>query len=185
MSSFITIFIIAISVSLDALAVSVAGGIKSRHAQWKDAVKVGLFFGGFQAVMPLIGWLMGNTLRSLLVSVSGWIAFILLALIGLNMIKEAIWGDEADDAKTKRLLDTKTLLFMSVATSIDALVVGITLSLVGLPLLVSVSIIGLTTFVISICGFMFGKKLGSFFTGKIEIVGGLGLIGIGLKLLLG
>ena len=184
MSSFVTIFIIAVSLSLDALAVSVAGGIKSRHASWKDAVKVGIFFGGFQAGMPLLGWLMGVGLRSLLVNVSGWIAFVLLSLIGLHMIKEALTADNEDDKKIKSLLHTKVLLLMAVATSIDALVVGVTLSLVGLPLLVSVAVIGITTFVISVLGFQFGKKLGSFFTGKIEIVGGLGLIGIGLKILL-
>jgi putative Mn2+ efflux pump MntP len=182
MGSFITIFIIAVSLALDAFAVSVAGGIRSQQSQWKDAVKIGLYFGGFQAIMPLIGWVMGNSFRSLVMNASGWIAFILLSIIGLKMIKEALSND--DDKEPKSLLNSRTLLLMAIATSIDALVVGITLSLIGLPLLVSISVIGVITFALSVFGFLFGKKLGSFFAGKIEIVGGIALIGIGLKLLL-
>lgn len=181
MAAFVTIFIIAVSVALDALAVSVAGGIRSKRATIKDALKIGLYFGVFQGVMPLIGWFMGSTFRGAVVGVSGWIAFGLLTLIGLKMIKEAF---DDEDKDTKSLLDNKTLLLMAVATSIDALVVGVTLSLVGLPLIVSVLVIAAVTFILSALGFIFGKKLGSFFTGKIEIVGGLALIGIGLKILI-
>jgi putative Mn2+ efflux pump MntP len=185
MGSLITIFIIAVSLALDAFAVSVAGGIRSQQSHWKDALKIGLYFGGFQAVMPLIGWVMGNSFRSLVMNASGWIAFVLLSIIGLKMIKEALFDNADDeDKEQKSLLNSRTLLLMAIATSIDALVVGITLSLIGLPLLVSVVIIGIITFGLSVFGFLFGKKLGSFFAGKIEIVGGIALIGIGLKLLL-
>ncbi|MDB5181657.1 MAG: rane protein yebN [Candidatus Saccharibacteria bacterium] len=169
---------------MDAFAVSVAGGIKSRQSKWRDAVKIGLYFGGFQAAMPLIGWVMGNSLRGFVMNFSGWIAFILLTIIGLKMIKEALVDDDEDDKEQKSLLNSRTLLLMAIATSIDALVVGITLSLIGLPLLVSVAIIGIVTFVLSVLGFQFGKKLGAFFAGKIEIVGGIALIAIGVKLLL-
>jgi putative Mn2+ efflux pump MntP len=182
MSPFITIFIIAVSVSLDAFAVSIIGGVKARRSSWHDALKVGLFFGGFQAVMPLIGWLMGATLRSNVESVSGWIAFILLAVIGLKMIIDAL-KKEDNSSKQKNLLNTKTLLLMSIATSIDALVVGVSLSLIGLPLLVSVLIIGITTFAFSVVGFRFGESLGKLFSNKIELVGGLALICIGINLL--
>jgi putative Mn2+ efflux pump MntP len=182
MGSFITIFIIAVSLAMDAFAVSVAGGIKSQQSKLKDAIKIGLYFGVFQGVMPLIGWVMGNTFRGLVMGASGWIAFILLSLIGLKMIKEAI--ADGEDTHAKSLLNSKTLLLMAVATSIDALVVGITLSLIGLPLIVSVLIIAIITFALSVLGFLFGKKLGSFFAGKIEILGGVALIGIGLKILL-
>jgi putative Mn2+ efflux pump MntP len=183
MGSFITILIIAVSLAMDAFAVSVAGGIKSQQSKWKDAIKVGLYFGGFQAAMPLIGWVMGNSLRGLVMNASGWIAFILLTVIGLKMIKESMADDE-NDKDSKSLLNSRTLLFMAIATSIDALVVGITLSLIGLPLLVSVAIIGIVTFALSVFGFQFGKKLGAFFAGKIEIFGGIALIAIGIKLLL-
>lgn len=183
MTALITIFIIAVSVSLDAFAVSIVGGIKAKRSSWNDALKVGLFFGGFQAIMPLVGWLMGATLRSTVTSISGWIAFILLALIGVKMIIDALREDDSS-TKQKSLLNTKTLFIMSVATSIDALVIGVSLSLVGLPLLVSILIIGITTFAFSVVGFRFGETLGKLFSNKIEIVGGLALIAIGMNLLL-
>jgi putative Mn2+ efflux pump MntP len=182
MGSLITILIIAVSVSLDAFAVSIVGGVKARKSGWNDALKVGLFFGGFQAFMPLLGWLMGATLRTTITSISGWVAFALLSLIGLKMIVDALKTSEKD-TKQKNLLKTKTLLLMSIATSIDALVVGVSLSLVGLPLLVSVLIIGITTFLFSVVGFRFGESLGKLFSNKVEIVGGLALICIGLNLL--
>lgn len=182
MDSYLTIFIIAVSLALDSFTVSIAGGIKSQGARLKDLVKVGLYFGGFQAFMPLIGWLMGNSLRDWLTNYSGWVAFILLSIIGLKMIKESL--SENEDNAQKDLLKTKTLIMMAIATSIDALVVGVTLNLIDLPLLVSVSVIGIVTFILSALGFQFGKRLGSFFRGKIEIIGGLALIAIGLKLLL-
>ena len=183
MGALLTVIVIAVSLALDALSVSVAGGLKARHATAKDALKVAWFFGGFQAVMPLIGWVIGGAFKHLIIGVSGWIAFILLTLIGLKMIKEAL-GPDDPEAKPKDMLGTKTLTMLAIATSIDALVVGVTLNLVNLPLVLSVVIIGVVTFALSLGGFMFGKKLGSFFQGKIEIFGGLALIGIGIKLLL-
>lgn len=184
MGSFINVLVIAISLSLDALAVSIAGGVKARKAVLRDALKVGLFFGGFQAGMPLLGYLLGNAFKDLVDSASGWIAFVLLALIGLNMIRLAVSAkDEDDDAAAGDMLRTRTLLALAVATSIDALVVGVTLSLAGLPLLVSIVVIGIVTFVISIAGFLFGKRLGTVFGEKVEILGGVALIAIGIKLL--
>ena len=182
MGSFINVLVIAISLSLDALAVSIAGGVKARKAVLRDALKVGLFFGGFQAGMPLLGYLLGNAFKGAVDSASGWIAFVLLALIGLNMIRNALSARD-DDEDAKDMLKTRTLLALAVATSIDALVVGVTLSLAGLPLLVSIIVIGIVTFVISIAGFLFGKRLGNLFGEKVEILGGIALIAIGIKLL--
>ncbi|MDB5186378.1 MAG: hypothetical protein JWL85_901 [Candidatus Saccharibacteria bacterium] len=182
MTSFFSIFVIAVSLALDSLSVSVAGGIKARSARIRDAVKVGLFFGGFQAAMPVIGWLIGAGLHNEIVGYSGWIAFILLSILGLKMIKEA-FGD-TEEKERQNILEYKTLTLMAIATSIDALVVGVTLNLINLPLYLSVLIIGIVAFVLSALGFLFGKKLGTFFEGKVEIIGGVALILIGLKILL-
>lgn len=182
MGSFINVLIIAISLSLDALAVSIAGGVKARKALLRDALKVGLFFGGFQAGMPLVGYLLGNAFKEFVEDASGWIAFTLLVLIGLNMIRNAV-ATKGDTDEAGDMLRTRTLLALAVATSIDALVVGVTLSLAGLPLLVSIVVIGVVTFLISVAGFLFGKRLGTVFGEKVEILGGLALIAIGIKLL--
>lgn len=181
MNSLINVLVLAISLSLDAVAVSIAGGVKAPRAGLRDAVKVGLFFGGFQAGMPLLGFLLGNVFKDLVASASGWTAFVLLTLIGLNMVRHARGDHDHDDGRD--ILPTLTLLALAVATSIDALVVGVTLSLAGLPLLVSVVVIGVVTFIASTGGYLFGKRLGTFFGEKIEILGGIALIAIGVKLL--
>lgn len=182
MTSIISIFVIAVSLALDSLSVSVAGGIKAKKAAIRDAIKVALFFGVFQGAMPLIGWFVGSVFRDFVADVSNWIAFILLVGIGLKMIKES-FGEE-EELEKKNILDTKTLMLLAVATSIDALVVGVTLNLIDIPLVVSVAIIGVVTFVLSLLGFLFGKKLGSFFEGKVEIIGGIVLILLGIKILI-
>jgi putative Mn2+ efflux pump MntP len=184
----VNVLVIAISLSLDALAVSIAGGVQARRAVLRDALKVGLFFGGFQAGMPLLGYLLGSAFKESVHTASGWIAFVLLALIGLNMIRIAVSGaNDADDAADHEaagaMLRTRTLLGLAVATSIDALVVGVTLSLAGLPFLVSIVVIGIVTFVISVAGFLFGKRLGTAFGTRVEILGGVALIAIGIRLL--
>lgn len=183
MATLVALLIIAISVSIDAFAVSIVGGIKAKRTNWHDALKVGIFFGFFQGFMPLLGWLMGATMRNSVMSISGLVAFILLAVIGLKMIIETLKVTQ-DKSKKKYLLDNKTLLFMSIATSIDALVVGVSLSVIGLPLLLSVLIISITTFTFCVLGYRFGEKLGNLFSNKIEIVGGLALIAIGINFLI-
>lgn len=182
MSLFIQLIIISISLALDALSVSVAGGIQTKKAKLKDALKVATYFGGFQAGMPLIGWVIGVKLQSFISSFDHWIAFILLAGIGLKMIKDAMQAK--DENEKMQILNNRVLFLLAIATSIDALIVGITLGFIKIPLLLSVACIGLITFILSLFGFLFGKKLGSFFEGKIEMIGGLALIGIGLKILL-
>lgn len=181
MSRVVSIFIIAISLALDAFSVSIAGGIKSQKASIQDAFKVAVFFGAFQGVMPLIGWAIGAAFRDYVNDYAGWVAFTLLSLIGLKMIYEALQDGES---KLTNILATKTLILLSIATSIDALVVGVTLSLLALPLLLSALIIATITFLLCFAGFLFGKRLGSLFGGKVEIVGGLALIAIGINLLL-
>jgi putative Mn2+ efflux pump MntP len=182
MTSLISIVVIAVSLALDALSVSVAGGLNTQKATAQDAIKVGAFFGLFQAGMPLLGWFVGQSLSSVVTAYTSLIAFILLALIGLKMIYEAFRS--GDDKTRVNILGTKTLILLSIATSIDALIVGITLNLIELPLLLSVVIIGVITFILSSLGFLFGKKLGTFFEGKVEVFGGIALIAIGIKMLL-
>lgn len=177
----VQILVIAVSLALDAFSVSVAGGIKAQHARFNDALKVAAFMGIFQGAMPLLGWAIGAVFRDYVTDYSNWIAFILLTLLGLKMIYEAF---QNEDGKSTNILATKTLIILSIATSIDALVVGVTLSLIGLPLLLSALIIGIVTFMLCLAGFLFGKRLGSFFEGKVEIIGGIALIAIGIKLLL-
>lgn len=182
MGTLASIVLIAISLALDAVAVSIAGGLAVHRLRWQDALKVGLYFGGFQAGMPLLGWLIGSTFRGFVASVSGWVAFGLLAILGIKMIKEAL---EPSQDQPARLLNHRSLLLLAIATSIDALVVGVTLNLVNLPLAVSAAVIGVITFGLSAAGFWFGKELGGLFSGKkVEIAGGLCLIAVGLKLLL-
>lgn len=178
----ISILIIAVSLALDALSVSVAGGIKMQKARTNDALKIAAFFGVFQGGMPLLGWLIGRSFSGVITEYSNWVAFVLLTAIGLKMIQEAL--KDTSEKESINILSNKTLFALAVATSIDALIVGITLAYIDLPLLASSLVIGIVTFILSFLGFIFGKKLGTFFEGKVEIIGGLALIAIGVKLLL-
>ncbi|EKD84630.1 MAG: hypothetical protein ACD_38C00185G0016 [uncultured bacterium] len=179
MALILQILFISFSLAIDCVSVSIAGGLNQK-AKIAHGLKVAAFFGGFQAMMPLLGWLIGEALSSFISSIDHWIAFFLLAIIGVKMIYEAL---KENDEK-KDILNIRTLLILSIATSIDALIVGISLSLIKIPLLVSVAIIGIVTFVFSFLGFIFGNKIGSFFGKKVEIAGGVVLIIIGLKILL-
>jgi putative Mn2+ efflux pump MntP len=180
MPTILAILIIAFSLALDAFSVSIAGGLKAQRARSRDALQVAAVFGFFQAAMPLIGWLLGNAIRQLVAGMGGWIAFLLLVGIGAKMIWEARSGQPSDSD----ILDPKTLLFLGVATSLDALVAGINLSLIQLPLVASVAVIGVVTFILSYLGFMFGKQLGKILGDKAELIGGAALIIIGIKTLL-
>lgn len=173
--------LIAVSLALDAFSVSIAGGMKVRGAKHLHALRVAAFFGFFQAAMPVFGFVLGEAMKSFITGVDHWIAFGLLGIIGINMIREAL-SDEKEERKN--LLDINTLIFLAIATSIDALVVGITLSLVKIPFLLSITIIGFVTFIMSFAGFLFGEKLGARFGRRIEVLGGLVLITIGIKILI-
>jgi putative Mn2+ efflux pump MntP len=181
MTMILQTLLMSFGLAMDSFSVSIAGGMKSQASKVVHAVKVAASFGIFQAVMPIIGWLIGETTKGFISTADHWVAFILLGIIGIKMIQEAM-----DDTKAekKNVLNIKTLLFLSIATSIDALIIGITLSLLRAPLLMSILAIGTVTFTLSFLGFLFGKQLGMLFGKKVEILGGAVLIIIGLKILI-
>ena len=175
------IVLIAVSLALDCLAVSIAGGgvFKGEKGKIKYALKTAVFFSVFQMVMPLIGWWAGYGFKNLISSFDHWIAFGLLAAIGIKMVYEGIKGEQSGERKS--IISTRTLIILSFATSIDALAVGISFGIMNISLLLSILLIGLFAFLFSFAGFMAGNKAGRFFKGKIEIIGGVVLILIGTK----
>lgn len=180
----LTVCGIGIGLSMDAFAVSISCGLTIKNLTKRNAFKIGAFFGGFQAVMPVIGWLAGLKLRTLIGSLDHWIAFGLLGIIGVRMIHEA-WKQEQEECRERsNPLATKRLLILSIATSIDALAVGLSFALLDISIVIPVILIGLITFTISFFGVLGGRKLGCYFRKKVEIAGGLILIGIGLKILI-
>ena len=177
----IELFLIAVGLSMDAFAVSVCKGIAMPKCTFKKAAIVGLWFGGFQALMPAIGYILGAQFQEAIASIDHWIAFVLLALIGGNMIHEALDNDEEEaDAS----LDVKTMFLLAVATSIDALAIGITFAFLKVSIIPAVCFIGIVTFIISFAGVKIGNVFGARYKNKAEIVGGVILILLGLKILL-
>lgn len=179
--SFVEILLIAIALSMDAFAVSVCKGLSVPKLLPRHALTVGLYFGGFQALMPLIGYLLGHSFESAIASIDHWIAFALLALIGGNMVREAL-GD--DEEKTDASFGFKTMLLLSVATSIDALAVGVSFAFLGVNIIAAIATICMTTFILSIVGIKVGNVFGAKYKDKAELVGGIILILMGLKILL-
>lgn len=177
----IELFLIAVGLSMDAFAVSVCKGLAMPKCTFKKAAIVGLWFGGFQALMPAIGYVLGAQFQETIASIDHWIAFVLLALIGGNMIHEALDNDEEEaDAS----LDVKTMFLLAVATSIDALAIGITFAFLKVNIIPAVCFIGIVTFIISFAGVKIGNVFGVRYKNKAEIVGGVILILLGLKILL-
>lgn len=179
----ITVLGIAVGLAMDAFAVSVASGYTVKNMCSRCALRMAFCFGAFQAFMPLLGYLAGNTLAGYLVEYDHWVAFVLLVLIGGKMIYESFKIEEVE----KKVQDPScpvTLVVLSIATSIDALAVGVTLSLITEHIYITVIVIGLITFFLSYIGYVIGKKMGHFFENKIEIIGGLILIAIGIKILI-
>ena len=177
----IELFLIAVGLSMDAFAVSVCKGLAMPKCTFKKAAIVGLWFGGFQALMPAIGYVLGAQFQEAIASIDHWIAFVLLALIGGNMIHEALDNDEEEaDAS----LDVKTMFLLAVATSIDALAIGITFAFLKVSIIPAVCFIGIVTFIISFAGVKIGNVFGARYKNKVEIVGGVILILLGLKILL-
>ena len=174
------IILVGVGLSMDAFAVSICKGLSMKKLKWKNAVIVGAYFGIFQAIMPLSGYLLGTTFSDLVISIDHWIAFILLTTIGGKMLKEAYSNNEEDENDK---LDFKTMLVLAIATSIDALAVGITFAFFEINIIKAISIIGFLTFTISAIGVIIGNKFGHKFQGKAEIVGGAILILIGFKIL--
>ena len=175
------LFILAVGLSMDAFAVAVCKGLAMPKCTFKKAAIVGLWFGGFQALMPAIGYILGAQFQETIASIDHWIAFVLLALIGGNMIHEALDNDEEEaDAS----LDVKTMFLLAVATSIDALAIGITFAFLKVNIIPAVCFIGIVTFIISFAGVKIGNVFGARYKNKAEIVGGVILILLGLKILL-
>lgn len=177
-----TIILIALGLSMDALAVSVVNGSITKDLKINHALKVGIFFGSFQAIMPIVGALAGLGAKDALDSFDHWIAFGILFLIGAKMIYESLKIKGAKE--TSSSLNISRLLILSLATSIDALAVGFSLPLLDMVVWQAAIIIGLVTFALSFAGVYIGNKVGHFFENKIEFFGGLVLIGIGVKILL-
>ena len=166
--------------AMDAFAVSVGKGLTLDRVEPRHALKAGVWFGGFQALMPIIGYLLGNSFSSIVVSIDHWIAFGLLVLIGLNMIREAIWGEEDNQDSN---FDVRHMLIMAVATSIDALAVGISMAFLGINIWLAAAIIGVITFLLSASGIYLGRTVGGKLGDKAGILGGIVLIAIGIKIL--
>ena len=178
-----TIIVIAVGLAMDAFAVSVAAGAAERKLHIRHAMRMAVFFGAFQAIMPLIGWLAGERFKDSIAAYDHWVAFGLLALVGGKMIFESFKLKKAKDPA----VDPSSILVvltLAVATSIDALAVGVTLSLVTDSILFAVLMIGIITFALSLAGIRIGMKVGHFFENKIEIFGGIILLLIGIKILL-
>lgn len=176
---------IAIGLAMDAFAVSVTNGFIIKELRVYHAFKIAFFFGLFQAIMPLIGWVGGINLVRYIKDFDHWIAFGMLALIGGKMIYESR-SDEMneDEGKNKNALHLPTLLFLSVATSIDALAVGLSFGVLNMPVLIPVIVIGSITFVLCLIGVYLGNRFGHIFESKLELIGGIILILIGLKILI-
>ena len=179
--SLFTLFVTAVGLSMDAFAVSICKGLAMKKLSWKKALIIGLWFGGFQALMPTIGYLLGTKFESYVTAIDHWIAFVLLALIGANMIKEALSKEEGE---TNDSIDIKTMFLLAVATSIDALAVGVTYAFLQVQIVPAVTFIGVITFSLSVAGVKIGNVFGLKYKSKAEITGGVILILMGTKILL-
>jgi putative Mn2+ efflux pump MntP len=177
----LTAVLIAIGLAADATAVSMSSGCTIKSLKPKNALLIASAFGIFQMLMPLVGWALGSGFKTVVEGFDHWIAFLLLVLVGGKMIKEAF---SHEDKKDFNPLNIKVLLVLAIATSIDALAVGFSMSLVGSAILVPIFIIGGITFALSYAGCYIGRAFGHLFENKVEILGGLILIGIGVKILI-
>lgn len=176
----VEIFLIGVGLSMDAFAVSICKGLSVKNLKVKNLLICGIYFGVFQALMPLTGFLLGVQFKDSIESIDHWIAFVLLCLIGINMIKEAFGDEESSNDD----FSFKTMIPLAIATSIDALAVGVTFAFLSVNIIKAITIIGSTTFIISMIGVKIGHLFGTRYKQKAEIVGGIILIIIGIKILL-
>lgn len=179
--SLFSLFLIAVGLSMDAFAVSICKGLAMKRLSLRNACLVGLWFGSFQAIMPGIGYLLGNQFERYITAIDHWIAFALLGLIGLSMIREALSKEEDN---TSDSLDVRTMFLLAVATSIDALAVGITFAFLQVSILPAICFIGVITFALSCVGVKVGHVFGTRYKSKAELAGGVILILMGIKILL-
>lgn len=179
--SFIYLFILAVALSMDAFTVAICKGLSMKKITVTKTTIIGMYFGFFQAAMPLLGYLIGKKFEKYIVSVDHWIAFFLLAAIGVNMIKEALSQEEREEDGSLKFM---SMLILSIATSIDAMAVGIAFAFLDVNIFVAVLLIGITTFIISMIGVKIGNFIGAKFKKVAEVCGGMTLIGLGLKILL-
>ena len=174
------LFVIAVGLSMDAFAVSICKGLSTKEVRREHMVVTGLYFGGFQALMPLAGYLLGSRFQSMIQRVDHWIAFVLLALIGANMVRESQGeAEHLDDSFTPG-----TMLPLAVATSIDALAVGVTFAFLNVRIIPAAALIGVTTFALSAIGMRLGNVFGARYQARAELAGGIVLILMGVKILL-
>lgn len=178
--SILDLFILAVGLSMDAFAVSVCKGLSLGKIKPKHMCIAGAWFGGFQALMPLIGYFLGSFFAEMIEKYDHWVAFVLLAIIGGNMIKESFGKDEKVDSS----MDVKSMLLLAIATSIDALAVGVTFAFLQVQIVSAVSFIGVITFIFSAVGVKIGSLFGTKYKSKAELFGGIVLVLIGIKILL-
>lgn len=171
---------IAVGLSMDAFAVSIGKGLSVTQLKTRHGLSVGMWFGGFQALMPLVGYCLGATFASVVSEFDHWISFALLGLIGVNMIREAC----SDDDEVNPDFSFKTMLIMAIATSIDALAVGVSFAFLGVNIFTAALVIGVTTFMLSVAGLKIGNIFGCRYKSRAEIAGGLILVFIGVKILI-
>lgn len=178
---FVELLLLSVGLGMDAFAVSVCKGISMKKMNWKKTCIIGLYFGGFQALMPVLGYFLGSTFESVISNLDHWIAFGLLAIIGGNMIKDA-FSKECDSFDDD--VRFKAMIVLAIATSIDALAVGITFAFLKVNLILAISMIGVITFILAIVGTKVGNRFGDKYEKKAEFVGGVILILLGIKILL-
>ena len=178
----ISISLIAVALSMDAFSVSMTKGFTQKNITKPQILYYGLFFGGFQALMPILGYFCGSAIASIVETLASVIGFVLLLLIGINMIRESL---TSGDEEVSDEFSFKEVTLLAIATSIDAFAVGIAIALLKDPILISAAIIGIVAFIFSIVGIFIGKKLGDYVGDKFQILGGVILILIGIKILLG
>lgn len=181
---FVELFLIGVGLSMDAFAVAVCKGLAMRRIRWDHTAVIALAFGGFQALMPFLGWWLGSQFAGYIQSFDHWIAFVLLVFIGGKMVKESFEKDEESCCQEEEGLDYKELLVLAVATSIDALAVGITFAFLEVKILPAITIIGVTTFALSFAGVLVGNFFGARYKQRAELCGGVILMLIGVKILL-
>ncbi len=178
----IELLLIAISLSMDAFSVSICKGLTTKRFSWRMALSCGLWFGLFQALMPTIGYFLGAQFQEMIHAYASWIGFGLLFLIGANMIREAVWGKK-EEGENNSSLDFKTMFLLAIATSIDALAIGVSFACIQVNIWIAISIIGVITFLFSILGVKIGNVFGSKYEKSAGIIGGIILIIIGFKIL--